>query len=236
MSPTRSCILLPWAAVVLCYGCGSKHEPSDLGEPGPSDLGTATGCARDELVGTSCGSSSAVIINPEDDRLPLEDECDIFLGSISFSDTLNSDLSMLMGVREVRGDLTMFRTDLLASLRGLDDLEEVDGNLMLRETARLESLDSLRQLRQVGGVLNLSSLRGLLNLDGLSELECVGSLRLDLPERITTLAALDRLQVVHGSIHIKAPGVAMDELLEFSDRFETTARITLNGETIQEGS
>jgi len=76
-------------------------------------------------------------------------------------------------LHQVTGDLYLWDSPLLVSLRGFDDLEWVSGSLQIGHLDSLETLEGLKGLRQVGRLLIVynDSLRGFEGLESLERVD-----------------------------------------------------------------
>ena len=216
-------------ALGLGAGCARSRQNED------ATVGPVEGClALDDLPGERCGEV--------DSRLQFHieatdslDDCSVYRGELVRQDGISVDVRALRGLAGT-GGLNLFRNRSMTTLSGLDNLQVVREDLLIRLAYSLQSLEGLAQLRSVGGRFWLANPLELRSLEGLESLRCVGSLWMQLPEAIETLAPLAGLEEVADEIDITAPGVSMEELRAFADRFEVSGRVRLNGEVIQEGT
>jgi len=156
-------LLLPMLATVLvCGGC-DDDDSDDTG--GDTDTGP---------VECNLGEYS--------DYFDIEDQSDVatLAGYTSLSGTLEiecetcTDLSELICLTAVGGDLEFWDSDALTNMDGLSALTSVDGNLVISGNAALTNLDGLSALTSVDGDLGIGSNEALTSLDGLSVLTSVG--------------------------------------------------------------
>ena len=120
------------------------------------------------------------------------------------SNTALTSLTGLDNITSIGGELRIYYNDALASLTGLDNITSIGGELYISVHFVLTSLTALDNLTSIGGNLIIGSNPDLTSLAGLDNLTSIGgNLSIHHNDALTSLAELDNLTSIGGYLHIQ---------------------------------
>lgn len=109
------------------------------------------------------------------------------------------ELQSLTGLERIRsfsGSIELRDLPSLSSLRGLRNLQDLDGDLLIRQLDALEDLDGLDNLRDIAGDLSIVNNRNLTSLDGLEQLRQIdGNLEINSNDVLESLVGIEDLSL-----------------------------------------
>lgn len=126
-------------------------------------------------------------------------------GSLLISSNTLLDLSDLVALQTVTGDIKILESANLVSLTGLGSISNFPGSIELQNLPSLTSTEGLRNMRSVGGDLTIRDCDALTDLEGMRNLETVnGNLSVTNNEKMTSLSGLESLRTIEGKLNISS--------------------------------
>lgn len=131
-----------------------------------------------------------------------------YYGSLGYTQVDNltissnvTNLTPLSTITTVTGNLTIYYTNVITDLNGLN-ISSVGGNININQNAALTNLAGLENLTSVGGDIYISYNSSLTNLEALESLAAVNNIWIGASPGLTNLSGLESLTSVSGDIEI----------------------------------
>ena len=132
--------------------------------------------------GLDCSNEDNVVLRSQDDINNFQSTygnggtCDTFKGSLSIVDGQSdiTDLSGLLDIIEITGNLYITYNHLLTNVDGLSSLTKLGYSLQISSNSVLADIDGLSSLTSIRSQLNISYNTVLTELNGLSSITSVG--------------------------------------------------------------
>jgi gliding motility-associated-like protein len=116
-----------------------------------------------------------------------------------------SDLSNILNLTSVTGNLSISNNDVLTNMDGFANLSSIGGDLAISDNDALTNLDGLANISTIGGDLSIFNNDTLTNLDGLANLYAVGGyLQIAQNATLTNVDGLVNISAVGGNLSITA--------------------------------
>ncbi len=123
--------------------------------------------------------------------------------SIELDSNTNNDLTLLLSLNSIGGNLTIINCYALPHIDGLSNITFVGGVLVFVNSDALTSIDELSNLSSVGGSIVIENNDALTSINGLSNLSSVGgSIAIGINNALTSIDGLNNLSSVGGDIII----------------------------------
>ncbi len=118
----------------------------------------------------------------------------------------NNSLLFLNGlgnINSVQGNLSIDTNRKLITLQGLQSLTSIGGDLILKDHTELENIDGLENIISIGGDLILDNNSYLKNIDGLENINSIGrDLRISDNDELQSLNAFENIVSIQGDLNI----------------------------------
>jgi len=219
--------------------------------------GNAPGCNNPSEIADSCGfdlpclpyGNYYVLSQSEADSFAVNyPECSELNGELTIQGADITDLSGLIGVEKINGNLWVTNNDILTDFTGLDSLHSIEGNFYVgyyeaNMNNSLVNFSGLGNLERVGEEFIVMNNFELQNFNGLQNLKYAGDLNIATNWKLSSLDGLNNLDTVAGVFALNSELLTTLtglENLKYADEFavwENTLMTSLHGiDSIKLGS